>query len=177
MAQTDLSIEEIRSYIADAVADSERQSNSRIEELLKMFADLKKQREPGVEKPDASVEAIVRDEARSSSSIEIRDTTLAKRRNLVVCIDGTANQFGIKASSFSSLSRLAIHFSLFLRLSLGTLEFERCRTLSFVDQGFEPNHFLQQRYWNVCSPVLEITVLLETGRRPYNRSHDSLVCC
>lgn len=86
---------------------------------------------------------------------KLEETVVVESRNLVVCIDGTANQFGVKVGlilfNFSRNPFLIPSTTLLLET-----EFERRRALPSPYQGSDANHILQQRYWNVCATVVAI---------------------
>ena len=83
-------------------------------------------------KPDVKLDAPPKDLA-PDKSCECVDGS-GKRRNLIVCIDGTSNQFGAYVSGF-------LHRVTFLSLN-SPLEHKRRRTLQPDHQRRDPTHLL-----------------------------------
>lgn len=66
-----------------------------IRALSEAFADAEAKTRVKIEK----LEAALAQEKEARSKIELADEEDKRPRNLVVCIDGTANQFGVKVST------------------------------------------------------------------------------
>jgi len=95
-----------------------------------------------------------------------------KGRNLVVCIDGTSNQFGTKVRVVptSSLSIFDLIFVTFIEHKCGwTVQQD------WENGGFEPTHLLQQRHWHIRKTFLEISQVSDASRWQQRRSRYCLV--
>ena len=77
------------------------------------------------------------------------------RRNLVICIDGTSNQFGPHVELFL-YHILAFGFK-------NDSEYECYRALQPAQEGSQTSHLLRQWNRNICSTFVEIMELLEAS--------------
>jgi hypothetical protein len=94
-------------------------------------------------------------------------------RNLVVCIDGTSNQFGEQV-------RVCIPLAAFLYLIFVAFIMIEHQCCWIVQQdcengGFETTHLLQQRHWHIRESFLDISEVPAASRRQQRGSCNCLV--
>lgn len=158
MDQANLSIEEILKQVQASLAEQIRATVSQTEDRMKSefeerlnnaaataaAATLQHEQEIRAAISQAEENSKDRIEKLEAAVAEAQKDEDAEPRNLVVCIDGTANQFGVKVRTRPTTPTAA--FQSYLSL---LSEFQRRRALSPPREGQASDHLLQQWYRDV----------------------------